>query len=96
MHKSYVVFNKVRITLVCIVSLTIPAYSTIIMLSSSNSRSTIIRFVCKLTHYIVVCSVTITVSVQLLSYKRAHSVNKSINRIIFSTFIFMKYRMLFV
>nr|DAQ60409.1 MAG TPA: hypothetical protein [Bacteriophage sp.] len=63
MHKSYVVFNKVRITLVCIVSLTIPAYSAIIMLSSSNSRSTIIRFICKLTHYIVVCSITITVSV---------------------------------
>nr|DAR39666.1 MAG TPA: hypothetical protein [Caudoviricetes sp.] len=31
-----------------------------------------------------------------MSYKRTHSVNKSINRIIFSTFIFMKYRMLFV
>nr|DAL72202.1 MAG TPA: hypothetical protein [Caudoviricetes sp.] len=37
MHKSYVVFNKVRIALVCIVSLTIPPYSTIIMLLSSNS-----------------------------------------------------------
>nr|DAT42086.1 MAG TPA: hypothetical protein [Bacteriophage sp.] len=66
------------------------------MLSSSNSRSTVIRFICKLTHYIVKRSITITISVQLLSYKRAHSVNKSINRIIFSAFIFMKYRMLFV
>nr|DAJ73227.1 MAG TPA: hypothetical protein [Caudoviricetes sp.] len=96
MHKPYIILNKIRITLICIVSLTIPAYSTIIVLSSSNSRSTIIRFVCKLTHYIVKRSITITISVQLLSYKRAHSVNKSINRIIFSTFIFMKYRMLFI
>jgi hypothetical protein len=96
MHKPYIILNEIRIALICIVSLTIPAYSTIIVLSSSNSRSTIIRFVCKLTHYIVKRSITITISVQLLSYKRAHSVNKSINRIIFSTFIFMKYRMLFI
>jgi hypothetical protein len=96
MHKPYIILNEISIALICIVSLTIPAYSTIIVLSSSNSRSTIIRFVCKLTHYIVKRSITITISVQLLSYKRAHSVNKSINRIIFSTFIFMKYRMLFI
>jgi hypothetical protein len=96
MHKPYIILNEIRIALICIVSLTIPAYSTIIVLSSSNSRSTIIRFVCKLTHYIVKRSITITISVQLLSYKRAHSVNKSINRIIFSTFIFMKYRILFI
>nr|DAV77060.1 MAG TPA: hypothetical protein [Caudoviricetes sp.] len=37
MHKSYIIFNKVCITLVCIVSLTVPSYSAIIMLSSSNS-----------------------------------------------------------
>nr|DAE29195.1 MAG TPA: hypothetical protein [virus sp. ctx9V1] len=96
MHKPYIILNEIRIALICIVSLTIPAYSTIIMLSSSSSRSTVIRFICKLTHYIIKRSITITISVQLLSYKRAHSVNKSINRIIFSTFIFMKYRMLFI
>nr|DAT92548.1 MAG TPA: hypothetical protein [Caudoviricetes sp.] len=89
MHKSYIIFNKVCITLVCSVSLTIPTYSTVIMLSSSNSRSAIIRFVCKLTHYIIVCGITVAISIQLLSYKRAHSVNKSINRIIFTTFIFV-------
>jgi hypothetical protein len=96
MHKPYVILNEICVALICIVSLTIPTYSTVIMLSSSHPRSTVIRFICKLTHYIVVCSITITISVQLLSYKRTHSVNKSINRIIFSTFIFMKYRMLFI
>jgi hypothetical protein len=96
MHKPYIILNEIRITLICIVSLTIPAYSTIIVLPSSNSGSTVIRFICKLTHYIVKRSITITISVQLLSYKRAHSVNKSINIIIFSTFIFMKYRVFFV
>nr|DAD56063.1 MAG TPA: hypothetical protein [Caudoviricetes sp.] len=30
-----------------------------------------------------------------MSYKRTHSVNKSINRIILSSFIFMQYRMFF-
>nr|DAU52590.1 MAG TPA: hypothetical protein [Crassvirales sp.] len=63
MHKSYVVFNKVCIAFVCSICLAVPAYSAIIMLSSSNSGSTIIRFVCKLTHYIIVCSITISVSV---------------------------------
>jgi hypothetical protein len=96
MHKPYIILNEICVALICIVSLTIPSYSAIIMLPSSNSGSTVIRFVCKLTHYIVKRSITITISVQLLSYKRAHSVNKSINRIIFSTFIFMKYRMLFI
>nr|DAM05081.1 MAG TPA: hypothetical protein [Caudoviricetes sp.] len=37
MHKSYIVLNKICITLICSVSLTIPAYSAIIMLLSSNS-----------------------------------------------------------
>nr|DAI68555.1 MAG TPA: hypothetical protein [Caudoviricetes sp.] len=63
MHKPYIVLNEIRIALICIVSLTIPTYSTIIVLSSSNSRSTVIRFICKLTHYIVKRSITITVSV---------------------------------
>jgi hypothetical protein len=63
MHKPYIIFNKICITLICIVSLTIPSNATIVMLLSSNSRSTVIRFVCKLTHYIIVCSITITISV---------------------------------
>nr|DAF36354.1 MAG TPA: hypothetical protein [Bacteriophage sp.] len=63
MHKSYVVFDEVCITLICSVSLTIPTYSTVIMLSSSNSRSTIIRFICKLTHHIIICSITVAVSI---------------------------------
>nr|DAQ65163.1 MAG TPA: hypothetical protein [Bacteriophage sp.] len=32
----------------------------------------------------------------MLSYKRAHSVNKSINRIILASFVFMQYRMFFI
>nr|DAT27189.1 MAG TPA: hypothetical protein [Caudoviricetes sp.] len=63
MHKSYVVFNKVCITLVCSVSLTIPSYATIIMLLSSNSRSTVVGFICKLAHYIIICSITVAISV---------------------------------
>nr|DAE31676.1 MAG TPA: hypothetical protein [virus sp. ctBM815] len=62
MHKPYIVLNKICITLISSVSLTIPTYTTIVMLLSSNSRSTIIRFICKLTHYIIVCSITISVS----------------------------------
>nr|DAO74307.1 MAG TPA: hypothetical protein [Bacteriophage sp.] len=31
-----------------------------------------------------------------MSYKRAHSVNKSINRIILTSFIFVQYWVLFV
>nr|DAN23232.1 MAG TPA_asm: hypothetical protein [Bacteriophage sp.] len=37
MHKSYVVINKVCIALISIVSLTIPSYSTVIVLLSSSS-----------------------------------------------------------
>nr|DAO24145.1 MAG TPA: hypothetical protein [Caudoviricetes sp.] len=96
MHKSHVVLNKVCVSLVSCVILTIPAYASIVMLLSSNSRSTIVRLICKLAHYIIVRSITIAISVQLLSYKRAHSVNESINRIILTSFIFMQYRMFFV
>nr|DAH55203.1 MAG TPA: hypothetical protein [Caudoviricetes sp.] len=96
MHKPHVVFNKVCIVFVSSVSFTIPAYATIVMLLSSNSRSTVVRLICKLAHYIIVRCITIAVSVQLLSYKRAHSVNKSINRIILASFVFMQYRMFFV
>ena len=96
MHKPYIIFDEVCIVFVSCICFSVPSYTSIVMLLPSNSRSTIVRFVCKLTHYIIIRSITITISVQLLSYKRAHSVNKSINRIIFSTFIFMKYRMLFV
>nr|DAD56062.1 MAG TPA: hypothetical protein [Caudoviricetes sp.] len=63
MHKSYIILNKVCISLVSIVSLTIPAYASIVMLSSSNPRSTVVRLVCKLTHYIVICSITVTIPV---------------------------------
>nr|DAN16567.1 MAG TPA: hypothetical protein [Bacteriophage sp.] len=95
MHESYIIFNKVCISLVSSISLTIPTYTSVIMLLSSNSRSTIVRLICKLAHYIIVRSITIAISVQLLSYKRAHSVNKSINRIILTSFIFVQYRMFF-
>nr|DAJ58818.1 MAG TPA: hypothetical protein [Caudoviricetes sp.] len=37
MHKSYVILNKVCIALISIVSLTIPSYSTVIVLLSSSS-----------------------------------------------------------
>nr|DAV23976.1 MAG TPA: hypothetical protein [Bacteriophage sp.] len=63
MHKSYIVLNKICVTLICGISLTIPTYSAVIMLSSSNSRSTVIRFICKLTHYIIVCSITVAISI---------------------------------
>nr|DAG26027.1 MAG TPA: hypothetical protein [Bacteriophage sp.] len=63
MHKSYVVFNKVCIALVCSVCLTVPTYASIIMLLSSNSRSTIVRLVCKLAHYVIVRRITVTISV---------------------------------
>nr|DAE50386.1 MAG TPA: hypothetical protein [Bacteriophage sp.] len=63
MHKSYVILNKVCVSLISSICLSIPSYSTIVMLSSSYSRSTIIRFVCKLTHYIIICSITVAISV---------------------------------
>nr|DAQ65164.1 MAG TPA: hypothetical protein [Bacteriophage sp.] len=63
MHKSYIILNKICITLISSVSLAVPTYATIVMLSSSNSRSTIVRFVCKLTHYIIVCRITIAIPV---------------------------------
>nr|DAL65199.1 MAG TPA_asm: hypothetical protein [Caudoviricetes sp.] len=37
MHKSYIILNKICVTLICSVSLPIPSYSTIIMLLSSDS-----------------------------------------------------------
>nr|DAT69080.1 MAG TPA: hypothetical protein [Bacteriophage sp.] len=63
MHKPYVILNKVCVALVCSVCLAIPSYTTIVMLLSSNSRSTVIRFICKLSHYIIVCGITVTISV---------------------------------
>nr|DAL32763.1 MAG TPA_asm: hypothetical protein [Bacteriophage sp.] len=36
-HKPYVILNKICVTLICGISLTIPAYTTIIVLLSSNS-----------------------------------------------------------
>jgi hypothetical protein len=63
MHKPYIILNEICITLVCSISLTIPSYTSIVMLLPSNSRSTVVRFICKLTHYIIVRSITITISV---------------------------------
>nr|DAJ76201.1 MAG TPA: hypothetical protein [Crassvirales sp.] len=69
MHQSYIVFYKISIIFIRCISFAIPSNSSIVMLLSSYSRSAVIRFPRKLSHYIVERSIVfISISIKLLPY----------------------------